>query len=595
MAVRRSASTITGGAGAVDRQAAHVPVGDGGEDHVPLVASSARRPSTSPPQPTTAPPAPTKLLLGACGSLCLALLALLALLSNGTGTGTGSAASLRTDRQKAHILELALQLTPIVTQVVHRHGDRTPITPLTDRSYWSSLLPSDGTLTALARRTNVVRDDRRAQPLVHAAGGGDVFGRLTTDGLRQMFEVGVRLRTDVERLMQYEDDGVALKGLVSSANGGGGSDGVDLSRWLRVASTDFSRTIQSVQALLVGLLLQQSSPNGSLSLRGEQSNGDVLESILQSSSDQQPFADIIDVDSRHTTKMIPDPQPRRFVGEAELERALMNGPEFTKREKKMKPLAVRLTKLLLESGVIDQESLKVSFGVGEDDATGKATAEVPADLGQRTQDGSPPLSPLKPLAWNQLAEILKCLEVRGKLPKSISQSDLSGVHEHNAWRWFALLSDERLGPMAIFSLAKKIVLNASQAANSWERSSDESTGWVRASSAPLLHVFSGHDATLIALMCFFRVERPAVWPDYGSFLKVELLRDDAGLCERKDFDADCAANDNYYVLFTLNGEPLRSAFSGKSQGHHGGYRYFVPWDDVLEGLNEISSKLPPLA
>ena len=575
MAVRRSASTITGAA-AADQQSAMED-----EDHVPLVA--ARRPSSSLTQ-TTSPPAQNKLLLGTCGSL-LALFLVLLLSSR------NDSSSLRTDREKAHILELALQLTPIVTQVVHRHGDRTPITPLTDAAYWSSLLPSDDTLTALARRTNIIRDDNQAQT-VHAAGGGDVFGRLTTEGLHQMFEVGVKLRTDVERLMQYEDDGVALKGLVSSASDGG-KDGIELSRWLRVASTDFSRTIQSVQALLVGLLLQQPSPSGSLSSFRGGSDGDVLESILESSSDQQPFADIIDVDSRHTMKMIPDPQPRRFVGEAELERELMNGPEFTKREEKMKPLALRLTKLLLESGVIDQESLKVSFGVGEDDATSKTKAEIPTDLGQKAHGGSSSSS-LKPLAWNQLAEILKCLEVRGKLPKTITDAELSGVHEHNAWRWFALLSDERLGPMAIFSLAKKIVLNASQSANSWERS-DESTGWVRASSAPLLHVFSGHDATLIALMCFFRVERPAVWPDYGSYLKVELLRDDVGLCERTDFDADCAANDNYYVLFTLNGEPLRSAFSGDSRGHHERYRYFVSWVDVLGGLNEISSKLPPLA
>ena len=317
MAVRRSASTITG-AGAAEQQSV---VED--DDHVPLVASSARRPSSSLTQTTTTP-AQNKLLIGTCaGSLLTLLLVLLLSSSN-------DSSSLRTDRQKAHILELALQLTPIVTQVIHRHGDRTPITPLTDAAYWSSLLPSDDTLTALARRTNVIRDDNQAQT-VHAAGGGDVFGRLTNEGLHQMFEVGVKLRTDVERLMQYEDDGVALKGLVSSASDGG-KDGIDLSRWLRVASTDFSRTIQSVQALLVGLLLEQPSPNGSsLSpLRGG-SDGDVLESILQSSSDQQPFVDIIDVDSRHTNKMIPDPQPRRFVGEAELERELMNGPEFTKR------------------------------------------------------------------------------------------------------------------------------------------------------------------------------------------------------------------------------------------------------------------------
>ena len=237
----------------------------------------------------------SKLLLGTCGSLLALVLVFLLSSSN-------DSSSVRTaDRQKAHVLELALQLTPIVTQVVHRHGDRTPITPLTDKAYWSSLLPSDDTLTALAFRTNIIRDAGQAET-VHAAGGGDVFGRLTTDGLHQLFELGIKLRTDVERLMQYEDDGVALKGLVSSAEDGAG--GVDLSRWLRVASTELSRTIQSVQALLVGLLLQQPSPNGSLTLRG--GNGDVLESILQSSSDQQSLPGIIDVDSRHMLFFLED-------------------------------------------------------------------------------------------------------------------------------------------------------------------------------------------------------------------------------------------------------------------------------------------------
>ena len=114
MAVRRSASAIAG-AGAADQQA----VAEDEDQHVPLVA--ARRSSS------TTPAQNTKLLLGTCGSL-LALV-LVFLLSSGNNDG-----SIRTDGQKAHILELALQLTPIATQVVHRHGDRTPITPLTDRA-----------------------------------------------------------------------------------------------------------------------------------------------------------------------------------------------------------------------------------------------------------------------------------------------------------------------------------------------------------------------------------------------------------------------------------------------------------------------------
>jgi hypothetical protein len=147
-------------------------------------------------------------------------------------------------------------------------------------------------------------------------------------------------------------------------------------------------------------------------------------------------------------------------------------------------------------------------------------------------------------------------------------------------------------------------MNASAAANSWKKEEEEeedgsSMGWVRSSSVPFLHVFSGHDATLIALMCFFRLERPPVWPDYGSYLKVELLRDDVGLCVRSDFDGDCtatAAEANYFILFSLNGEPLRSEFFHvDSKGRNIGYRYFVRLDDLLEGQKDIESQLPPLA
>ena len=43
---------------------------------------------------------------------------------------------------------LALQLTPIQIQIVHRNGDRTLITPLENESFWASLLPTDRSLVA---------------------------------------------------------------------------------------------------------------------------------------------------------------------------------------------------------------------------------------------------------------------------------------------------------------------------------------------------------------------------------------------------------------------------------------------------------------
>ena len=42
----------------------------------------------------------------------------------------------------------SLQLRQL--QVIHRHGDRTPITPLADRAFWSSVLPSEAELAKMA-------------------------------------------------------------------------------------------------------------------------------------------------------------------------------------------------------------------------------------------------------------------------------------------------------------------------------------------------------------------------------------------------------------------------------------------------------------
>ena len=297
----------------------------------------------------------------------LALIFLLLLAPNSTNNDSSDIA--QQQKAKQHVLELARQLTPICTQVIHRHGDRTPITPLADADYWSTLLPSDETLEALSRRTHIVRDDDDASApgATHAAGGGEIFGRLTTDGLRQMVAVGIRLRDDAERL-----------GLLRLLRGRD-----DDGQWLRVASTDFSRTVQSVQALLAGLLARDPP----------------LDAIL---SDQRPYDGIVvDVDSRHTSKMIPDPQPRRFVGQAELEAELMGGKEFASREETMRPLAHRLTGILLESGIIDGEALRVSFGVGED---GAAAASANNKQPQPATGAGGETS-TKPLAWNQVRTV----------------------------------------------------------------------------------------------------------------------------------------------------------------------------------------------
>ena len=59
----------------------------------------------------------------------------------------------------------------VSTQIVHRHGDRTPITPLADRSYWATIVPSAAELAALADGTAVAPAEKspRTRPRATAS------------------------------------------------------------------------------------------------------------------------------------------------------------------------------------------------------------------------------------------------------------------------------------------------------------------------------------------------------------------------------------------------------------------------------------------
>jgi len=437
---------------------------------------------------------------------------------------------------------VARSLRVVQVQVIHRHGDRTPITPLRDEDYWKGLLPESNLLAELNQRTKIVRvssggdeGEKKTKKKQHAAGGGDVFGRLTNDGLQQMMKLGKKLRKEMMEIMKIQEKSPSSL-MVLDKNAP--------ESWIRVASTDFSRTIESVQGVLHGLL------------GFDDDNDDNAEIVVV-------------VNATQTSKMIPDPQPRRYPGQTELERELQSLPAFIAREEKMRPLAVRVTDSLASSGLLGDEAFAVSFGVGEDEP----------------QDDEQPHATQKersPLPWNQLAEITRCLLVRNMLPKSISKSDQERLEEHNAWRWFELLNHRELTRMAIKSMAKKMVRNAEQAVTFHVASHKEDMP-SNQPPPPLLHIFSGHDATLISLMCAFQLERPKVWPDYGSYLKMDLLRND-DLVESGN-------SDGFFVRFSLNGEPLKSRFGGENDEKTSG-RWLIPLEDVTKGMDAFEQGMP---
>lgn len=264
-------------------------------------------------------------------------------------------------------------------QVVHRHGDRTPITPLKDEEFWSSTLISPTWLDKISEGTKIIR--RQDEKNTHAAKGRGPFGKLTQLGLFQMVNLGTGLRED---LITEEAFNRELT-----------------TKDIRVISTDFPRTIQSVQGLLIGLFPER----------------DLKETI--------------EIDCRHTNWIIPDPQPRRHKEQEELEFELASRPHMLEREEEMLPLAVRCTEGLRH--LLAPEAFDVSFGV---DVTGKDDTEV--------------------LPWAQLAEITKCLKVREMLPEAISVEDQEALASHCAWRWFQSLRHPRLAYLSMQKFAHNI-------------------------------------------------------------------------------------------------------------------------------------------
>jgi acid phosphatase len=68
-------------------------------------------------------------------------------------------------------------------------------------------------------------------------------------------------------------------------------------------------------------------------------------------------------------------------------------------------------------------------------------------------------------------------------------------------------------------------------------------------SDPPVTIWSAHDSTLIGLLCAYRLEQPTQWPEYASYLIMELLQQ--------------VNNGQQYVRFSLNGQYLRSKWEGE--------------------------------
>ena len=394
--------------------------------------------------------------------------------------------------------------------IIHRHGDRTPITPLVNEDYWRSTLPDPHILDGIAKGTELIREEGY-EPNNHGAVGRGPFGQLTMMGLLQMVSLGERLRDELKH-----DDGTEQQQFVNNGRLFT-SDKPLHPRRIKVMSTDFPRTIQSVQALLTGLFPDIS----------QETNAPIK------------------IDVRNTNSyLIPDPQPRQSPQQLVLERHLSNRPHLKEKEEELKGLSRRISNELRQH--LGHGADGISFGIGEEkDNSAKNNAE-------------------KPLSWAQMSEILTCLHSRSILPSTLSSEDVSAVSNHVAWRWFENLRHPILAKSSMWKFANNLLESMERKIEIDCRCNDcvpDGEG-EECIDEPWLRIYSAHDSTLIGMLCLLQLERPTEWPEYGSYLKLELIREEN---DEDETNTDLKKS-KYWVRFSLNGEVLRSTWCFDENG-----------------------------
>ena len=213
-----------------------------------------------------------------------------------------------------------------------------------DRDFWQGTLPPFDLLSKISQGTKIIlrksdhqndRNDDDDTVVSHAAGGIGPFGKLTKLGLLQMVQLGSQIRDELHLDQGQNDHLVDEHGNlhINCARLFTHTNPIHPSK-VKIKSTNFPRTIQSVQALLLGLL--------PLGYDGE-----------------------IEIDASETDVLIPDPQPRLSVEQVELERELSRRSLIVERERELQDLAGKITDSLYH--LIDWEHASgKSWGIGEE-------------------------------------------------------------------------------------------------------------------------------------------------------------------------------------------------------------------------------------
>ena len=181
---------------------------------------------------------------------------------------------------------------------------------------------------------------------------------------------------------------------------------------VHVYSTDFPRTIQSVQALLQGL--------------------------FPPATRERPIA----IDATRTD-MIPDPVPRRTREQEEREAAVLRSEAVLAHAAAVEPYRRRYSKILRDAHALDPVAYELSGTGAGDEADGGFL-----------------------LSWNKLAELMKCLYAYERLPDHLTEGDVLRASAVGAERWAALMRDSRIAELAMGDMAADIVTAARGAATS---------------------------------------------------------------------------------------------------------------------------------
>ncbi len=110
--------------------------------------------------------------------------------------------------------------------------------------------------------------------------------------------------------------------------------------------------------------------------------------------------------------------------------------------------------------------------------------------------------------WIRVKEILTCHRVHGReYIAAISESEEHKVSEIAGWMWGKLYNDDKYNKLAIGRFLHELLLDIDQKVTQEGRK---------------LLVYSGHDSTLVPVLCALKVYDNQ-WPPYASYLTLEMV------------------------------------------------------------------------